>query len=55
MPHYRVGRKILVDPDEYDDWLRNNFRQAYTAPSPDSQDDIRDLVRDALEKVDAAC
>jgi hypothetical protein len=55
MPHYRQGRKILVDPDEYDDWFRKNFRQVVVAPSHDSLDDIGDLVKDALEKVGLPC
>jgi hypothetical protein len=55
MPHFRVGRKILVNPDEYDKWFRDNFRQVITAPSHDSPDDIGDLVRGALKKIGATC
>lgn len=25
LPHFLNGRKILVEPDEFDDWFRNNF------------------------------
>ncbi len=55
MPHFRVGRKILVNPDEYDKWFRDNFRQVVVAPTSDSPDDIGDLVKDALKKVDVPC
>ena len=26
LPHYRLGRKILVDPDEFDSWFEERFK-----------------------------
>lgn len=26
MPHYNIGRKILVDPDEFEEWLAERFK-----------------------------
>jgi hypothetical protein len=47
LPHYRLGRKILVDPEEFDDW----FRQHFKASEPSADRDLRRLVQETLMKL----
>lgn len=35
MPHYRIGRSILVDPDEFDSWMKENFRRVESPQATD--------------------
>jgi excisionase family DNA binding protein len=46
MPCYRIGRKILVDPDEFEEWL-TQFRSA----SQPKDHDIKKLVHNTLKKL----
>ena len=46
MPHYRVGRKILVDPEEFEAWFQQ-FKKAGSTPKSDS---LAHLVDDAVRK-----
>jgi Helix-turn-helix domain len=46
MPHYRVGRKILIDRAEFDPWFASRFR-------PDQEaDDLDAIVSEALASLD---
>ena len=40
MPHYRVGRKILVDPEEFETWFKQ-FK-AGSSQAPGSLDSLVD-------------
>lgn len=44
MPHYRVGRKILVNPEEFETWF-----QQFKSESSQAPDNLGDLVDQALE------
>ncbi len=44
LPHYQLGRKILVDPDEFDGW----FAKHYKISSQPAGNDIGRLVDDVL-------
>ena len=46
LPHYRLGRKILVDPDEFDTWFKDNCRIDQTL----KEKDLSKLVHEALSK-----
>ena len=47
MPHYRVGRKILVDRAEFDPWFQAHFNfQASRA-----QGDLDDILDQALAHI----
>lgn len=35
MPHYRAGRKILVDVSEFDEWFKANHRVEQSVPAGD--------------------
>ena len=46
MPHYRAGRKILVDPDEFCDW----FQQFKAQPNLHG-DEFGQIVDETLNKI----
>ena len=46
LPHYRVGRKILIDPKEFDVWFTNNYKVRGTP----CETDLDQLVQDTLSK-----
>ena len=46
MPHYRAGRKILVDPKEFEAWFQQ-FKSGSNQPGSD----LGLLVDDALSKI----
>lgn len=48
MPHFRVGRKILVDPDEFEAWFQERHRA-----SSETQNLIEQIISDALKKAGA--
>ena len=45
MPHYRIGRKILVDLDEFEVWLKQ-----FKSGSTKAQDNVGLLVDEILKK-----
>ena len=45
LPHYRVGRKILVDPQEFEAWL-----QQFKCGSVQPKNNLEQLVENTLEK-----
>jgi excisionase family DNA binding protein len=47
MPHYQVGKKYLVNPDEFDSW----FQQFKTANNEEESLSLHNLVDKTLEKV----
>lgn len=47
LPHYRIGRKILINPDEFDCWFSERFRICETVDSKD----IKSLVEDTLNEL----
>ena len=44
LPHFRVGRKILVDPEEYQAW----FEEHHRAVSQPEKTDIGNIMSKAL-------
>jgi hypothetical protein len=46
MPHYRVERKILINPQEFEDWF-----QRFKAGSIQVPDNIGNLVDKSIEKI----
>ena len=46
MPHYRVGRKILVDPQEFEAWF-----QQFKFGSTPKKNNLAHLVDGALKNV----
>jgi hypothetical protein len=46
MPRYCIGRKILVDPDEFEEWLIQ-FKSA----SQPKDHDMKKLVHNTLKKL----
>ena len=46
MPHYRAGRKILVDPDEFFDWF-----QQFKAQGDPYEDNLGQIVDETLNKI----
>ena len=46
MPHYRVGRKILVDQEEFEIWFQQ-FKSGSSQPS----DNLGHLVDETLKKL----
>ena len=46
MPHYRLGRKILVDPEEFEDWF-----QQFKAGSKQATINIGSLVDESIESI----
>ena len=47
LPHYQVGKKYLVDPDEFDSW----FQQFKAANKEEEGLSLHNLVDKTLEKV----
>jgi len=47
IPHYRTGRKILVDPDEFYDWLQR-FKTTF---DPQEESFIQS-IKEALKKAE---
>ena len=47
MPHFRVGRKILVNPKEFDAWFEQRFR----ASAHSDNKAIDRLVEDTLAEL----
>ena len=46
MPHYRVGRKILVDIDEFETWF-----QQFKCESAQTEDDLGLIIDETLKKL----
>ena len=46
MPHYRVGRKILVDIDEFETWF-----QQFKCGSAQTKDDLGLIIDETLKKL----
>ena len=46
MPHYRVGKKILVDRTEFEPWFESHFRPAVVAG------DLDTIVSEAMASLD---
>lgn len=44
LPHYRLGRKILVDPDEFDGWFAEHYKMSVQPAG----NDLGQLVDDVL-------
>ena len=47
LPHFRVGRKILVNPDEYKAWFEEHHRASAEPENPG----LDQIVSKALSKV----
>ncbi len=48
LPHFRVGRKILVNPEEYHVW----FEEHHRAKSEPEETDLDQIVSKALAEVE---
>ena len=48
MPHYRLGRKVLIDPEEFESW----FRQFHSG-ARDENRSLDKLIDNALEEMKA--
>jgi hypothetical protein len=46
LPHYRLGRKILIDPEEFDAWFTNHFKVC----NKPCETELDRLVQDTLSK-----
>ena len=46
MPHYRVGRKILVDIEEFELWF-----QQFKCKSAQTEDDLGQMIDETLKKL----
>ncbi len=46
MPHYNVGRKILVDPAEFEQWLADNFKVSDPPPASAVDQVVADVLGD---------
>ena len=46
MPHYRVGRKILVNPKEFEDWFKR-----FKAGSKQAPISIGSLVDESIKRI----
>jgi len=46
MPHYRVGKKILVDRTEFEPWFESHFRPAVVAG------DLDTILSEAMASLD---
>jgi excisionase family DNA binding protein len=47
MPHYRVGKKILVDMDEFKPWFAARYR-----PDNDSNNDkLQDIINSVIREI----
>jgi hypothetical protein len=47
LPHFRIGRKILVNPEEFDVW----FEQCCRAPANGNHKELDQLVEDTLAEL----
>jgi hypothetical protein len=52
LPHFRIGRKILVDPSEFRNWFEMNHR-ATSEPRNFSLDDIMSNALAEIEETDS--
>lgn len=43
LPHYRVGRKILVNPDDFEEWFEH-----YKITSKSANDSLGRLIEENL-------
>lgn len=48
LPHFRVGRKILVNPEEYDEWFKKHHR----AVSKHENQDVDQIITQVLSGFD---
>jgi hypothetical protein len=46
MPHYRVGKKILIDRTEFEPWFESHFRPAVVAG------DLDTILSEAMASLD---
>lgn len=47
LPHYRVARKILIDPDEFADWF-----QRFKCEGEAGSQDLDGLIEEVLDGMD---
>jgi len=48
LPHYRLGRKILVDPEEFETW----FKARFGANANPESGDLGQIIDVILDKMD---
>lgn len=46
MPHYNVGRKILVNPEEFEAWMEVRFKVTSMAAASDVDDLVAGVLND---------
>jgi len=46
MPHYNLGRKILVDPDEFHRWLDERYKVNGETPNRPLHQVVADVLKD---------
>jgi hypothetical protein len=44
MPHYNLGRKILVNPDEFEAWMETRFKVTGVAATSDVDHVVADVL-----------
>ena len=47
MPHYRVGRKIFIDQEQFETWFATHFRNN----NDNKDDDLDQIVNDAISAI----
>jgi hypothetical protein len=47
LPHFRIGRKILVDPEEFDAW----FKQCCKVSAHDESKTLDQILEDTLSEL----
>ena len=47
MPHYRVGKKILIDKHEFESWFAAHFR----GDADTNDDDLANIIDEAVAAV----
>ena len=47
LPHFRLGRKILVNPEEFDTWFEMQFKVSSISHSRD----LDQVVQDTLDEL----
>jgi hypothetical protein len=47
MPHYRVGRKIFIDQEQFESWFTAQFR----SNNDQNEDDLDQIVNDAISAI----
>jgi hypothetical protein len=47
MPHYRVGRKIFIDQQQFETWFAAQFRNN----NDQNEDDLDQIVNDAISAI----